>query len=112
MKKFLVLYKAMTSGAEQMQGASPEEMQKGMEPWMKWKDEIGDAIVDMGSPLGEAAHVGNDEHQNKGGAHIAGYSVIQAESMDDAKSKLSNHPHLMMEGACIKVLEMMPMPGM
>ena len=34
MKKFIVLYHAPTSVLEQMQNATPEEAQAGMEPWM------------------------------------------------------------------------------
>ncbi len=33
MRKFLVLYMSPVSAEEQMQNASPEDMQKGMEPW-------------------------------------------------------------------------------
>ena len=35
MKNFVVVYHAPTSAIKQMQAASPEEMQKGMEPWME-----------------------------------------------------------------------------
>jgi len=34
MKKFIVIYHAPGSAMEQMQNATPEEMKKGMEPWM------------------------------------------------------------------------------
>lgn len=36
MKKIIVIYHAPVSAMEQMQDATPEEMQKGMEPWMIW----------------------------------------------------------------------------
>jgi hypothetical protein len=32
--------------------------------------------------------------------------------MDAARTLLSDHPHFMMEGNSIEVLELMPMPGM
>lgn len=35
MKKFLVHYIAPESAMEQMKNASPEDMKKGMEPWME-----------------------------------------------------------------------------
>ena len=50
-KKFLVIYHAPASAVEQMAGASAEDMQKGMEPWMAWAQRCGDSLVDMGSPL-------------------------------------------------------------
>ena len=38
MKKFIVIYHAPLSATEQMAQVSPEEMQKGMEPWMVWAE--------------------------------------------------------------------------
>ena len=35
-----------------MTNVTPEEMQKGMEPWMAWAERCGDSLVDMGAPLG------------------------------------------------------------
>ena len=34
MKKFVVIYRAPVTAVEAMAGATPEDMQKGMEPWM------------------------------------------------------------------------------
>ncbi len=47
MRKFLVLYMSPVSAEEQMQNASPEDMQKGMEPWVKWFDAHKQAIVEQ-----------------------------------------------------------------
>ena len=52
MPKFMVLYLAPVS-AEQQMNVSAEERQKGMEPWMKWMEKCGKALVDGGSPLGK-----------------------------------------------------------
>lgn len=99
------------SGSEQMKNASSEDMKKGMEPWMTWFDKMGPALVDVGSPLGESNHVGKTDHM-KAGAHVSGYSILQAEDMEAVKAMLSDHPHLMMPNTCIEVLEILPMPGM
>jgi len=107
----MLLYMAPISGAEQMKNTSPEEMKKGMEPWMAWFGKMGTAIIDGGTPLGESTHVGKTDHM-KAGAHVSGYSIVQAEDMDALKAMLTDHPHLMMENTCIKVSEMMPMAGM
>jgi polyisoprenyl-teichoic acid--peptidoglycan teichoic acid transferase len=45
--KYLVLYRSKVSAAEQMEGASPDEAQAGMEAWMQWSGNVGDAMVDM-----------------------------------------------------------------
>jgi hypothetical protein len=108
MKKFMVLYRAPVSAREQMMGSTPEQAKAGMEAWMAWAGRCGDAIVDMGSPLGESAHVGGAP----AAGHIGGFSILRAESLDGAKKLLDGHPHLGMPGASIEVLEFLPIPGM
>ncbi len=44
----MILYMAPVSAEAQM-NVSPEEMKKGMEPWMAWYKKAGKAIVDMAS---------------------------------------------------------------
>lgn len=83
MKKYIVLYTAPTS-AEQNMEQDPEMGKAVMAKWMAWGQRVGGGMVDMGSPLGEAASVKKD------GAtplqtNIVGYSILQAESLDAAK---------------------------
>ena len=111
MAKFLILYTGGMSAKEQMANASPEEAKKGMDMWMEWAKKVGDKMVDMGSPLGDAQKVDNDGAQNVE-SKLGGYSIVEAESLDDAVKLMDGHPHLMMPGAQIKVLECLPMPGM
>src|SRR2546423_4481687 len=54
MKKFLVLYKAPTSAMEQMSKAALEHQKTGMDLLMQWSKKNGEAIVDLGTPLGSA----------------------------------------------------------
>jgi hypothetical protein len=111
MKKFLLLYLSPVSAEEQMQSASPEDMQKGMEPWVRWFDAQKQAMVEMGTPTGNELNV-TKTGSSKPKTYIGGYSIVQAEDMDAVKTLLSDHPHFMMEGNSIEVLELMPMPGM
>jgi len=112
MKKYMVLYYSPMSATEQMQSASPDEMQKGMEPWFAWQKQWGAGIVDMGMPL-DNSHKMNKRGEMAGDSHIAGYSIIQADSMDKALEMMKNHPHLQStEGAEVEVHEMLAMPGM
>jgi hypothetical protein len=107
--KYLVLYRSKVSAAEQMEGASSEDAQAGMEAWMQWAGKVGDAMVDMGSPLQTVATVGGAND----GAYIGGFSVLEAESADAAKALVEGHPHLMSPGdPSIEVLEFLPVPGM
>lgn len=112
MKKFIVVYFAPKSAVAQMQNASPEDMKKGMEPWMEWVKKCGDAVVDLGTPLGNGMTVGKSgvSASNK---DLNGYSIIQAESMEAAVELLKGHPHLnWAEGCEIEVYESFPLPGM
>ena len=109
MAKFLVLYRSKVSAAEQMEGASPEDAQAGMEAWMQWAGKVGDAMVDLGSPLQSVAVVGGSSE----GPHIGGFSILEADSADDAKALVEGHPHLMSPGdPTVEVLEYLPVPGM
>ncbi len=111
MKKFLLLYMSPVSMEDMMKDAKPEDMQKNMEPWMKWFDEHKEAIVDKGQPTGSEMNV-TKTGSSKPSSFIGGYTIIQAEDMEAAKAMLADHPHYMMDGGSIEVLEIMPMPGM
>ena len=92
-----------------MAGASPEEMQKGMEPWMAWAARCGSGLVDMGSPLsgGLRLRASGSAPSDK---EVVGYSILQAEEMESAKALLDGHPHLgSAEGCEIEVHDSMPM---
>lgn len=111
MNKYLVLYHAPTSARELMASATPEQAQAGMEAWMTWAKRCGDAIVDLGVPLGGGTHVEAGSSAPAQGT-VTGYSVLQADSLDTANGLLDGHPHLMMPGGSIDVLEGLPLPGM
>jgi hypothetical protein len=111
MAKFMVLYRAPVSAQEQMSGATPEQAQAGLEAWNVWGAKAGDALVDFGSPVSQVGVVGG-EISSSGGPYIGGFSVLEAESVDSIRPLLDDHPHLMLEGATIEILEYLPTPGM
>ncbi|HEU0073310.1 MAG TPA: hypothetical protein VFS30_04795 [Dehalococcoidia bacterium] len=109
MAKFMVIYHAPVSAAEQMANATPEEMQKGMEPWMAWAGRAGSALVDMGAPLagGQKLTKSGSSGSDK---HVAGYSILEAADMAAALKLLEGHPHLESgDGFEIEVHEAIPM---
>ena len=63
-----------------------EDTAKVMQAWNDWFDSMGDAVVDAGAPVGPSHTV----HRSRivtsdGGTNPAsGYSLIQADSKDDA----------------------------
>ncbi|HYV91776.1 MAG TPA: hypothetical protein VE978_08335 [Chitinophagales bacterium] len=113
MKKFIVLYYAPMTAVSQTSTLSPEAQAKGMEAWMEWAKKCGNKLVDLGSPLMNGLELipgGKIKSSNK---NVTGYSILQAENMDEAKALLQGHPHLGWNADCsIEVHETMPLPGM
>jgi hypothetical protein len=112
MKKFLVLYKAPASAFEQMKHATPEQQKAGMDAWMAWSKSAGSAIVDMGAPLGKSIAVNSDGGATDAKNDLGGFSIMQAESREALAKSLKGHPHFMMPGGSIEVVDYMPIPGM
>mgnify|MGYP001154402612 CR=1 FL=1 len=107
MTKFLVTYHAQMPAEDNMQ-SDPEEMKGVMDAWMRWGEQCGEGLVDMGSPVGKSKKVDN-EGTSESSRMIAGFSILQAENMDEAMKMLEGHPHLQMPGAEIEVHEFLPL---
>lgn len=110
MKKFIVLYHAPADWSK-VKDSTSEDMKKGMAKWMEWAKKCGSGLVDMGTPLG------NGQKVTKGGVmpsdkRVIGYSILRAETMDEAVGMLKEHPHLEWAESCeIEVHESLPTPG-
>ena len=112
MTKYIVLYHMPAEAMAEMPEMTPEQMQEGMKPWMEWAERCGDALVDLGTPLGngQALTTAGSTDSDKG---VAGYSILEADSMDAAKKLLEGHPHMTWNAACsIEVHEAQALPGM
>ena len=112
MKKYIVIYHAPEELMAQSANASPEDMDKGMEDWMKWAAKCGDQLIDLGNPLMGGQKLSPDGNSQSSTRGVAGYSILQAADMDDVKSLLIGHPHLASRcdgrpGAG----DLMPLPG-
>jgi hypothetical protein len=105
MTKYLVLYRSSASAAEQMAGATPEQAQAGMDAWTTWAQKAGDAVVDLGAPLG-VVEPGGDT-----GDPVGGFSILQADNADAVRAVLDGHPHAAI-GGTIEILEFLAIPGM
>jgi hypothetical protein len=112
MKKYLALY--MASGADfekMMKESTPERRKQGMEEWGKWANKHRPEIVEMGAPLGKTKKV------TKGGVEnmknqVGGYTIVQANSHDEAVKIFTDSAHFMMPGSWIEVMEMAEIPEM
>lgn len=105
MTNYLVLYRSNITAGEQMAQSTPEQAQAGINAWMAWAEQAGDAVVDLGTPL-EVVENGGDS-----GDPIGGYSILEAESNEALSKVLENHPHRAM-GGTIETLECLQIPGM
>jgi hypothetical protein len=111
MKKFIVIYHAPQDAIEQTANATPEQMEEGMKPWMEWAQKCGSKLVDLGTPLAGGQRVLPGGKSEASTRSVCGYSILEADSMEEAKSLLAGHPHLMWRQDCeIEVHEAMPLP--
>jgi hypothetical protein len=86
MKRFLILY----SGPP----APPNPSHEG---WPEWFDKIGDALVEVGSPMKNGVVLHADGSTSDEAAPLRGYGVIQAESAEEALELLRDHPLLALD---------------
>jgi hypothetical protein len=110
MTSYLVLYRSPTSPEEQMASATPEQAQAGMEAWTAWAGNAGEAIVDLGAPVGAGGSVG--AAADTGAGFLGGFSILQADSTAALEQLLESQPHLMVEGNSIEYYEFLAVPGM
>ncbi len=110
MKKFVAIYMAPTAAMNEMRkNASPEQMKGMMDSWKKWIDSHKESLVDVGAPLGKNMRVTKD-NVTAVSNEINGFSVVQAESQEEAAKIFSDNPQLQMPGVYIEVLEWVEMP--
>jgi hypothetical protein len=108
MPKFLILY-ISEKPAEQQMNASPEEIKKGMEPWNAWFKKLGSAIVDQGNPTGKPFALNKKGATKVHADKVTGYTIIEANDIDQAKVRVIDNPHLDQPKSSIDILEIMPM---
>ena len=103
----MILYMAPVT-AEQQMNVSPEDMKKGMEPWLAWQKKFKKSIVDMGAALGKGECF-DKKGSSKRQTQVTGYSILQAKDIEAIKEIIADHPHFMTPKASIEILEILPM---
>lgn len=113
MKKFVVLYHAPQDAMAQTANMSPEDQAKGMQEWMNWANKVGDKLVDMGQPLFNGHAIAPGGASRSSNSTVSGYSIMEAENLEEAKALLDGHPHISgwHPEATIELHEAMPLPG-
>lgn len=109
MKNFLVTYHSTPEAMAGMKDITPEQMAEGMKPWMEWQAKIGEQLVEMGSPLCASNKI-TPAGEGKCTNNVSGFSIVKADTMEDAKKLFEGHPHLSWnDGAWVEVHESMAM---
>ena len=85
---------------------SEEEQSTVMKAWDAWMHDLGPALKDGGNPFapGAAKTISADGAVRDGAGSASGYSVISADSLDDATAKAKGCP-VLQGGATIEVYE-------
>ena len=103
MQKYVLAY----HGSPQLK--SPEDGQKHMQQWRSWMNGLGDAVVDPGVPVGKSKTVSRAGVTNDGGSNpLSGYTVVQAQDIDEALAMAMACPHVT-AGGTIEVAPVMNM---
>jgi len=88
--------------------SSPEEGAKHMEKWKTWVADLGDAMVNPGTPLGMSKTVSAQGVTDDGGSNpLMGYSIVSADNMDAALEIAKTCPFI--EMGTIEVAEVRKM---
>jgi hypothetical protein len=111
MSKYVFIYHAPMTPADATP-PTPEEVDAVMGEWNAWAGRVGDRMVDFGTPPAGGVRVSTDGTSSST-REVAGYSIIEADSMDAALELAQSHPHHKMPGGCeIEVHEAQAIPGM
>jgi len=74
---------------------NPEDGAKEMEKWNAWVKDLGDAMINPGTPMGNSQMVSSTGVNEAGGpAPIMGFSIIKADNMDAALEIAKSCPFL------------------
>ena len=102
MAKFVYVY---TGG---QMAETPEAQEQAMQAWIAWFGTLGAAVTDMGSPFGASATVKSGGAVSGSALNAGGYSIINADSLDDATAKAAGCP-VLSGGGTVEVYEALPM---
>jgi hypothetical protein len=64
------------------------------EGWPEWFEALGERLVDKGSQIAGGTALRGDGRTSDPPARLNGYSIIQAEGLDEALGLVRDHPFL------------------
>ncbi|ALV44521.1 Uncharacterized conserved protein [Arthrobacter alpinus] len=90
MSKFIYIYNGPATPIDQF---TEEQSAKELAAWGAWMGGVGTALLDAGAPFGARAAV-SDGGTSVTTSDLQGYSILEAESLDAAKTLAKGHPFL------------------
>lgn len=113
MKKYIVTYHAPVELMNRStENVDPKVQEEGMKVWMDWAENYGEGLIDLGLPLTGGQRLSPDGSKSASQRDVVGYSIIQANTMEEAIKMMEGHPHLSWDSACeVEIHESMPLPG-
>lgn len=113
-KKFMAIFIATPASTANWQKldekAKKESHTKGFNAWKNWAEKNAKAFIDTGSPLGKTKLInksGISDTKNQ----LTAYTVVEAESHEEAAKLFLNHPHFtIFPGESIEIMECLPIP--
>ncbi len=118
MKNFLAAYigtpeSRKQSGWDDLPEAERKQIEaEGVRAWTQWVETHRASLVEIGAPLGKTKRVsrqGVEDIRN----NLAAFTVVRAESYEDAAKLFENHPHFaIFPGDSVEIMECLPIPGM
>ena len=87
---------------------TPEAQQASMDAWNQWFSTLGEAIVDGGNPFGASASISGDTVTESGRLGAGGYSLVAANSLQDAVGLAKGCP-IITDGGTVDVYETIEM---
>jgi hypothetical protein len=87
-------------------------MKEGGAAWTAWAEKNKASILELGGPLSRTKRIssaGIADVRN----HLGAFSIMQAESQEEAAKLFLNHPHFsLFPGDGVEVMEILPVPKM
>jgi YCII-related domain len=107
MTRFMLLYRGNATPPGDM---TEEQRAEVTAQWRNWIDKHGPRLADVGTPFGSRTAVGGDGAEQPA-ADLHGYTVVEADTLDEAKQFCDGHPFLHGVGAdfAVDVFELTPM---
>jgi hypothetical protein len=108
MTAFMLLYKGPATPPEEM---APDQVQAVMQKWQAWMGGVGEALTDMGAPMGNGTAI-VDDGSIGAATQLNGYSIVEAADIEAAKALVDGHPFLSdaTGNFSVEVHELLPIP--